>query len=91
MTIFVSSCRNKLTKKYAKKNRTPCKLLKKIDYGRSKYLNSCGLQAFINLCNYSANLTFENISEEERAVRNTLITVTLGCLHNITNENGKKH
>jgi hypothetical protein len=24
MTIFVSSCRNKLTKKYAKKNGTPC-------------------------------------------------------------------
>ena len=25
MTIFVSSCRNKLTKKYAKKNGTPCR------------------------------------------------------------------
>jgi hypothetical protein len=24
MTIFVSSCRNELTKKYAKKNGTPC-------------------------------------------------------------------
>jgi hypothetical protein len=27
MTIFVSSCRNKLTKKYAKKNGTPCILM----------------------------------------------------------------
>ena len=59
-----------------------------IDTGRMKYLSTCGLGAFLSLCKYCTNLEFTNISEEDRLEKNTLITVALGCLHNITNENG---
>ena len=49
---------------------------------------SCGLDDFYNLCQYCTTLDFTNSSDEDKKQKNTLITVSLGCLHNLTNENG---
>jgi|LakMenEpi03Aug12_release.lakeMendotaPanAssembly.Ray.scaffolds.fasta_scaffold2964241_1 hypothetical protein len=54
------------------------------------YLNSGGLVHLFETCNYCSNFNFDEInSDEEKIAKNTLITVLLGCLHNVTNENGK--
>ena len=52
------------------------------------YLNSCGLQKIFDLCEYCSKLDYNNVSDEDKKEKNTLIAFVLGCLHNITNENG---
>lgn len=56
------------------------------DKARADFL-ACGLSDFFNLCKYCASLDFTNSSDEEKKQKNTMITVVIGCLHNLTNEN----
>jgi endo-1,4-beta-D-glucanase Y len=46
------------------------------------------LQKIFDLCEFCSKLDYNNISDEDKKEKNTLIAVVLGCLHNITNENG---
>ena len=40
------------------------------------------------MCRYCTDVDRTNCSDEQKKTKNTLITVTLGFLHNLTNENG---
>ena len=58
------------------------------DNGRLTFLNTCGLDNLIDLCIYCGKLEF-SISDPQKSVeKDTLVSVSLGCLHNVTNENG---
>jgi hypothetical protein len=60
-----------------------------LDQGRIAFLNSNGIEDLIDLCKYCSLVDYSNCqNEEETNVYNTLISVSLGCLHNVTNENG---
>ncbi len=58
------------------------------DKARLDYLNSCGLTGLVEMCRYCTDVDRTNCSDEQKKTKNTLITVTLGFLHNLTNENG---
>ena len=60
----------------------------KSDAGRLAYLKSNGLSHLFESCRYCTSVDLTSCSEEERKNKITLITVILGCLHNVTNENG---
>lgn len=57
------------------------------DKARLDFLTTCGLNDLFGLCKYCTTLDFTNSSDEEKKLKNTLITVVLGCVHNLTNEN----
>ena len=58
------------------------------DKARLEYLNSCGLTCLVDMCQYCTGFDRTNSSDEQKKTKNTLIAVTLGFLHNLTNENG---
>ena len=58
------------------------------DMGRETYLQTCGIDLLIETCKYGAQIDYKNCSDEEKEENNVLLTVLLGCLHNLTNENG---
>jgi hypothetical protein len=58
------------------------------DNGRLAFLKSCGINKLLDLCKYCSSLDYTNSSDEDKKEKNTLIAVVLGCLHNVTNENG---
>ena len=60
----------------------------KSDTGRLAYLKSNGLSHLFESCKYCTSIDLTSCSEEEKKSRINLITVILGCLHNVTNENG---
>lgn len=65
-----------------------CKTLN-LDQGRLTFLNSNGVEDLIDLCKYCVSLDYSNCrNDEEINEKSTLISVSLGCLHNVTNENG---
>jgi hypothetical protein len=59
------------------------------DTGRETYLQTCGIELLIRTCKYAAQIDYKNCSDEEKEENNVLIAVLLGCLHNLTNENGE--
>lgn len=59
------------------------------DSGRLAYLKSDGLSHLFESMTYSTNSDHSTLSDEDKNTKYTLITVLLGCLHNISNENGK--
>jgi hypothetical protein len=46
-------------------------------------LNTSGLESFLDLMKYCTSIDLNDLNEE----KTTLLTVCLGCLHNLTNEN----
>lgn len=52
---------------------------------------ACGLTDLFGQFTYCTTLDFTNSSDEEKKAKHTLITVGIGCLHNLTNENGDKY
>ena len=58
----------------------------RVDRGRIAYLDSCGgLQHLVNVCQRACELQQQQPSDAEL----TRMAVSIGCLHNVTNENGK--
>lgn len=58
------------------------------DKARLDFLNTCGLENLFQHLTYCTRLDYTNSSDENKKNMNMLITVSLGCLHNLTNENG---
>jgi len=55
-----------------------------------EFLNSCGekgIQNLIDLCKSCAQLNPAETTEQDH----TLMSVVLGCIHNLTNENGNSN
>jgi hypothetical protein len=57
------------------------------DKARLAYLNSCDLNNLFGLLKYCTDSNYSNCSEEEICNINILLAVTIGFLHNLTNEN----
>ncbi|CAF0705142.1 unnamed protein product [Brachionus calyciflorus] len=58
------------------------------DNGRLNYLNTCRIDNLISLLNYCGNTQSESFnSREDQKEFNKLVLVSLGCLHNVTNDN----
>ena len=58
------------------------------DKARLDFLNTCGIENLFEHLTYCTRLDYTNSSDEDKKNMNMLITVSLGCLHNLTNENG---